>query len=324
MLSILFLAALAAPPASLDESTPALRARILRELDRPQAVADLFRLYERRDEKGDLTPLLSALDQAVRSPKSRPDVRALALEIRGELLLSIGQLPKAAGEFEKLAEIPVWSILGPFDNEARAGLLAEYPPEKEGFDPKAVYHGKEHDVTWRALPPRQAPYGFVDLGAAVYPRSDVAVYAATVLKSPKASNAIFHLGASGATRVWVNGKLVHEDAALHPSRFDQNAFEAPLQAGDNFVLVKIAHSSGRLGFSLRVADGKDAPLPEVAKSARAPDTATQAFAAAVEGARKKAPPAKKPLDALDELRAAAAKDPSDPRAQEDLAVLLTW
>ncbi|MFN2549685.1 MAG: DUF3857 domain-containing protein [Myxococcales bacterium] len=323
MHSLLLLATLLAV-APLDEPTPALQARVLRELDKPQAVADLFRLYERRDEKGDLAPLLATLDVAVRSPKARPDVRAVAMEVRGELLLSQGQLPRAAAEFEKLAEIGAWSILGPFGNEARAGLLAEYPPEKEGFDPKAVYHGKEHDVTWRALPPGHAPYGFVDLAAAVYPRTDVAVYAATVLRSARAQPAIFHLGASGATRVWIDGKLVHEDAALHPSRFDQQSFEAPLQAGDNFVLVKIAHSTGRLGFSLRVADGKDSPLPDLAKSARTPQTATPAFAAALEGARKKAPPAKKPPDALDELRAAAAKNPSDARAQEDLALLLTW
>src|SRR5256884_1174429 len=35
-------------------------------------------------------------------------------------------------------------------------------------------------------------------------------------------------------------------------------------------------------------------------------------------------PAKKPADAWDELRAAAAASPSDARAQEDLAVLLQW
>ena len=59
--------------------------------------------------------------------------------------------------------------------------------------------------------------------------------------------------ASGAVRVWLNGKLVHEDAALHPSRFDQENFAGALKAGDNFVLLKIAHSTGRPGFSLRSA-----------------------------------------------------------------------
>src|SRR5207302_49615 len=188
----------------------------------------------------------------------------------------------------------------------------------------AVYAGKEHDVTWRALPQGHAPYGFVDLSAAVYPRSDVAVYAATVLRAAQAQAVVFHFGASGATRVWLNGKLVHEDPAVHPSRFDQKSFAGELRAGDNFLLVKIAHNHGRLGFSLRVADAKDAPLVALAKAARVPQAKAPAFAAITEGGRIHPAPAKKPADAWDELRAAAAASPSDARAQEDLAVLLQW
>jgi len=326
MHSLVLLAALASTAAPLDEPTPVLQARLLRELDRPQAVADLFRLYERRDEEGDLSPLVATLQQAARSPQSRADVRALADEIRGELSLSLGQLPQAAALFDQLAVVRAWSIAGPFDNEGRAGLLTAFPPEKEGYDPKAVVHGKEHDVSWRALPESVAAYGFVDLSAAVYPRSDVTVYAATVLRATNAQAVVFHLGSSGADRVWLNGKLVHESAALHPSRFDQHAFEGALQPGDNFLLLKIAHSTGRLGFSLRIADGKDAPLPALTKAARAPDAASPAFAASSTEApaRKPAAPPHKPLDAVAELKAAAARSPKDARAQEDLAVVLQW
>src|SRR6185369_15716347 len=132
------------------------------------------------------------------------------------------------------------------------------------------------------------------------------------------------LGSSGATRVWLNGKLVHEDPAVHPSRFDQKAFSAELRAGDNLVLVKVAHNYGRLGFSLRLANAKDVPLVAMAKAARPPQAKATAFAAAGESPSRKRPAAKKPTDALDELRAAAAANPKDARAQEDLAVVLQW
>ncbi len=319
---ILLAAVLAIAPAPLQETTPALQARLLGELDRPQAIADLFRLYERRDENGDLSPIAIVLEGAARSRKARPDVRALATEMRGELAIAQGQLPRAVALFDAVAPLRAWTIIGPFENEGRAGLLAQYGPEKDGFDPAAVYRGKEHDVTWRALPDGHAPYGFVDLGAAVFPRTDVAVYAATVLPSPRAQPALFHLGASGATRVWLNGRLVHEDGAVHPSRFDQRTFAGELRAGDNFLLVKIAHDHGRLGFSLRVADGKDSPLVQLARSARAP-RAKAAFAASPEGVREHAAQAR-PTDALDQLRAAAAANPRDARAQEDLAIVLEW
>ena len=93
MHSLLLLAALAlAAPAPLDEPTPALQARVVRELEAPQAIADLFRLYERRDEKGDLAPLMATLQQAARSPKARADVRALAIQMRADLSLAQGQV----------------------------------------------------------------------------------------------------------------------------------------------------------------------------------------------------------------------------------------
>src|SRR5438132_1506631 len=324
MHSLLLVATLAVAAAPLDEATPALQARVLAGLDRPQAIADLFRLYERRDGDGELGPLLMTLEKVAKSPRARADVRALATEMRGELAIAQGQLPRAAASFDQVAPIRTWSIIGPFENDGRSGLLAQYPPEKEGYDPKAVYAGKEHDVTWRALPQGHAPYGFVDLSAAVYPRFDVAVYAATMLRAAEAQAVVFHFGASGATRGWLNGKRVHEDPAVHPSRFDQKSFAGELRAGDNFLLLKIAHNHGRLGFSLRVADAKDAPLVALAKAARVPQAKGPAFAAITEGGRIHPAPAKKPADAWDELRAAAAASPSDARAQEDLAVLLQW
>ncbi|TMA29017.1 MAG: DUF3857 domain-containing protein [Deltaproteobacteria bacterium] len=324
--SLLFVAALLAPALHADEATPSLQARVLGELDKPQAIADLYRLFERRDEKGDLAGLIGSLQAAARAPRARPDVRALAQEMRAQLAVSQGQLAQAKALFDEVAPIRVWSVVGPFDNEARAGLLAVYGPETDGYDPKALYRGKEHDVAWRTLPANHAPYGFVDLSAVIHPRQDVAVYAATVLRSAKAQPVVFHLGASGGSRVWLNGSLAHEDGALHPSRFDQQTFAAALKAGDNFLLVKIAHSSGKLGFSLRIASGKDAPLVEVARAARPPDARAQAFAAAAvpEGARKAAKPAKKPADAVEELKALAAKNEKDARAQEDLAVALSF
>ena len=67
----LVLAAALALTAPLDESTPVLQARLLAELERPQAIADLFRLYERRDEQGDLGPLNLILERVAKSTAAR-------------------------------------------------------------------------------------------------------------------------------------------------------------------------------------------------------------------------------------------------------------
>src|SRR5207302_2348387 len=147
-------------------------------------------------------------------------------------------------------------------------------------------------------------------------------YAATVLRSKQARTVVLHVGASGASRVWVNGDLVREDTAVHPSRWDQLAFPVRLHAGDNAILLKVAHGAGKPGFSLRVCDDRDEPLPALARSARAPG-AKVALPAVHE--TKVAPvPRARIRDALAELREAARKNPRDARAQEDLAVLLAW
>jgi tetratricopeptide (TPR) repeat protein/transglutaminase-like putative cysteine protease len=309
----------------------ALIARIDRELSSPQALPDLLRLDELRDDLDDLGPLGAALDRWLAAPAARPDFKALARLQKAQLLLTRGQLPQARAAASDLAVVRAWAVIGPFDNEGRAGLAAVYPPETEGYDAKARYPGKEHEVSWRALPD-PGPLGFVQLSSAIAPHSDVTVYAAAVIDSPRAQGAVLHFGASGATKLWLAqdltskaplGDPLFEDRNQHPAGFDQVQVPVRLRAGQNTIVLKIAHGSGRLGFVLRLAGEKDEPLAAIAATARPPGA--PAKAGVVQAPREqpgKAGALPKPPDALDELRARAAKDPADARAQEDLAILL--
>ena len=314
---------LAAPA---QDSTAWLSQRILGELARAQALPDLYRLFERSEETGDLRVLSSTFEAAARDAKARADVRALAMELRGQIAVAEGQLVQARAIFDEIAPVRSWALIGPFENEGRAGLAAAYGPEKDGYDAKKSYPGKEHDVVWRTLPAEQSPFGFIDLAGAISPHQNVAVYAATLLHSAQAQPVVLHLGASGAVRVWLNGKLVHEDLAQHPSRFDQRAFVAGLVSGENALLIKIAQATGKLGFSLRLCDGRDTPLPALAQSAHAPGQQAPAFAGVTKAEKTPAQKqvAKKLLDALSELKFLARQSPHDARAQEDLGVLLSW
>src|SRR6266849_5471980 len=312
---------LAATAATGDERAEALSARLAGELGSARALPDLFRLYELRDDVADLPALARLFDRIASDRKARADVRAAALELRAQLAVAQGQFPQARSIIERAAPVRTWAVIGPFDNDGRRGLRAVYGPETDGYDPGVKYPGKDHDVSWRTLPPQMFPLGYVDLSSAVWPAQDSAVYAATGLRSPRARTAVLHLGASGATRLWVNGKLVREDPAVHPSRWDQAAFAVELRAGDNAVLLKVAHGIGKPGFSLRICDGRDEPLRELARSARAPDG--KGALAAVQEAPGRKPSVRVP-DALGELREAARQDPKDARAQEDLAIVLAW
>jgi len=311
----------AAPAASSGDRAAALSSRLAGELRSARALPDLFRLYELHDEVADLPALGRLFDKIAGDRRARAEVRAAALELRAQLAAAEGQLPRARSIIERAAPVRAWSVIGPFDNDGRTGLRAVYGPETDGYDPAAKYPGKDHVVSWRALPQQLFPLGYVDLSSAVWPAQDSTVYAATVLRSPRARTAIVHLGASGATRLWVNGKLVREDPAVHPSRWDQAAFAVELRAGDNALLLKVAHGTGKPGFSLRICDGRDEPLPALARSARAPGG--KGALAAVREAPVAKPRVRVP-DALGELREAARLHPQDARAQEDLAILLAW
>ncbi|HKC60561.1 MAG TPA: hypothetical protein VKB92_10790, partial [Myxococcales bacterium] len=223
----------AAPAASSGDRAAALSSRLAGELRSARALPDLFRLYELHDEVADLPALGRLFDKIAGDRRARAEVRAAALELRAQLAAAEGQLPRARSIIERAAPVRAWSVIGPFDNDGRTGLRAVYGPETDGYDPAAKYPGKDHVVSWRALPQQLFPLGYVDLSSAVWPAQDSTVYAATVLRSPRARTAIVHLGASGATRLWVNGKLVREDPAVHPSRWDQAAFAVELRAGDN-------------------------------------------------------------------------------------------
>ncbi len=302
---------------------PELAARLHAELDRAEALPDLIRLAELRDQDGDLQPIALALDEAASSPKARQDVRALAVHLRAQLWTAQDQQQKARSLVDGLAPIRAWSVIGPFDNDGRSGLSAVYAPESGGFDPASRVRGKQHEVSWRALPD-VAPLGFVDLDGAIWPRQDVTVYALSVLPAAHAQGAVLHLGTSGANKLWVNGELVLEDKNQHPARFDQRAVAVRLRAGQNTLLLKIAHANGRVGFWLRLAGEKDEPLPALAAKAFAPLTPMGPPTLAAKGlsAHGASPRLPTPLDALEELRVRAARDDHDARAQEDLAILL--
>ncbi|MFL5313372.1 MAG: DUF3857 domain-containing protein, partial [Myxococcales bacterium] len=312
---------MAATARSVDVQAAALSTRLLGELQSARALPDLFRLYELRDEIADLAATARLFDRIAADRGARADVRAAALEMRAQLAVAQGQLLQAHAIVDRVAPVRAWTVMGPFENDGRAGLRTVYPPETEGYDPAAKHPGKDHEVSWRALPKQAFPRGYVDLSSAVWPAQDSTIYAATVLRSARARTAVLHLGASGATRLWMNGKLVREDTAVHPSRWDQAAFAVELRAGDNPVLLKLAHGTGKPGFSLRVCDERDEPLPALASAARVPGG--KGALAAVHEAPPRRPTARIP-DALGELRETARLHPEDARAQEDLAVLLAW
>ncbi len=149
-----------------------------------------------------------------------------------------------------------WEVVGPFSNENMEGLNTPLGPEIE----PGPFAGTLTQVEWRPLP-RFDRYCVFPLATTVQPSTSAVAYVATMLKSDKAQKAALMLGANGAYKAWVNGKLVakrDEDAGMS---VDNDAWQIDLQKGDNEIVLKVGSTSdGGLGFVARVTDTKGNPI----------------------------------------------------------------
>ncbi|HEX2679157.1 MAG TPA: DUF3857 domain-containing protein, partial [Polyangiales bacterium] len=222
---------------------------------KPEGVLPLLELWDHWDDStpSNLRALLDKLATDKRlSPPRRVMVQALAAEARARL----GE-PEALGQaFSDLGYVTRFRVIGPFDNEGKAGFDTETPPEQkrmEAPDPLAHYPGRERPVAWRELPDI-ARSGFVPFGAVLRPYESVCALAETFVKSDKARPLSLWAGAGGAIKVYWNGEVALRDAAYrHPSP-DRSVAMVGAHAGWNRLLVKVCTTNTAWGFQLRIGD----------------------------------------------------------------------
>ncbi|MGC4000043.1 MAG: DUF3857 domain-containing protein [Anaeromyxobacter sp.] len=251
-LLLLPLAAAAADPTA--EALARGTAALARDRRGPEGVAVFATLDGLEDDLPDLAPLAAAYAAAADDARAHPEVRALARFRLAGLARARGDLGEAEAHLARLGFVTRWQVIGPFDDEGKHGLEAVYPPEQK-LDLAARVPGKTREVGWQPLPPELVDQGFVHLGVALRPEREVVAYALAIVEVPRDGQAVLWLGASGASKVWVNGQLALTDATYHLARLDQRGARVALRRGTNRLLVKLAHQEGRMGFYLRLDRG---------------------------------------------------------------------
>ncbi|UCH77507.1 MAG: DUF3857 domain-containing protein [Candidatus Coatesbacteria bacterium] len=256
-----------------DEALRAYLDFLVAAPDHPAAPIYLYRCHLLEEDTNGREYFITTL-QALREAEAAPPLlRAKAAQFLFDRYHRAGEFEEAEALLAPLHFVRTWRFIGPFDNEGKEGFDAAYPPETE-FSPTAQYDGKARPVGWRALPV-PLPTGYLDFTTVLTPADKSVAYAAVAVKSPTARETYLALAAAGAVKVWLNGAEIFAREAYHEGYFDQYLAPAPLQAGYNFLLVKVCGDDTRWGFGARLLSEGREPLRDVEF-----DPSTEALAAA--------------------------------------------
>jgi len=158
-----------------------------------------------------------------------------------------------------------WLVLGPlpvFESDARpqdleaqkkafaTDFLTQHAGEA-GIRPRAglahTITGKEHQ--WQLV---ESKSDVVNLMPHEGPKDFAIAYAWAEIELPESRPALLGLGSDDAVKVWLNGKLVHENWTARGVVKDDDLVRVDLEKGTNRLLLKIQNQQGPWGFVCRL------------------------------------------------------------------------
>jgi tetratricopeptide (TPR) repeat protein/transglutaminase-like putative cysteine protease len=276
--------------------------KALDNLDRaegPEAYAALDRIWGLWD-RADAQHVEESLLAASQSGKLNAETRAYAAVLSAFARARRGD-HKAAGErIKQLGYVGGFLVVGPFDNEGKAGLDTRFGPEEELLEPIAPgkpFTGKERPVRYRPVS-GSFPFGWLDASAVLRPEAKVCMYATTFVRDDalkKGTRKIrAYVGAGGAFKLFWNGEEKLADAAYRGHDFDRAGVELTLVPGPNPLTLKVCGNDNAPQLSIRLADDKGAPdarLRSTIDIADSQDAAERLKAAAAKAESNKPTPA---------------------------------
>ena len=100
-----------------------------------------------------------------------------------------------------------------------------------------------------------------------------AVYLRTKVTSETANEIVMRLGSDDSIKLWVNGKLVHDNKVLRALAPDQDSVKVPLQKGENTILIKVVNAAGGDGIYAAYGDPRAERIDKAFKSTDARERA---------------------------------------------------
>ncbi|MBI2897131.1 MAG: DUF3857 domain-containing protein [Deltaproteobacteria bacterium] len=280
-----------------------------------RAIVPLLDLYRSWDLV-DPDRIEAALDAVTDDDRVSVEIRAYARWLQALARLRRGDAAGARSRVAALGFVRDWLVVGPFDNEGKAGFGRADPPEAPGpIDLGRGFAGKEREVFWRSVPAGVADLGTLWFDSLMRPNVNVCAYGQTFVSSVREQRVTLLASGGGAVEVWVNGEVALTDGAYRGVDVDRVAASVTLRPGWNRVLAKTCVAEGQWALALRFA-GPDGLAASSLSFSSAPEHA----AAASTGAPPRAEPREWILGALQ--RKASGR--GLPVALMDLARYLRW
>jgi transglutaminase-like putative cysteine protease/tetratricopeptide (TPR) repeat protein len=236
----------------------------------PLVYAELRRLWREWDQ-GDPAEVEEVLQEIESDPGLGAPARAYAGLLEAYARRRRGDLDGARDRIARLGFINRWMVVGPFDNEGKAGFETVYGPEDERLAAPSLtraYAGKERSLKWR-IAPSASPYGWIDLGALLRPTEKICGYLSTYVRDARGGldrgdklgprPVSVWAGSAGALRVFWNGAEALRDDKYRDLDADRFAAAVVLQPGWNRLLVKLCGDDAAPILSLRVAGADGGP-----------------------------------------------------------------
>ena len=169
----------------------------------PEAYAALRRVWSSWD-RASPAQVEETLESAATDRRLPPAVQAYAGTLAAFARFRRGDIKAGHDELAALGYVERFLVIGPFDNEGKAGLDTTFGPElafETPIVPGRAESGKERPVRWRAVP-HEFPQGFVNLGSLLRPEQKVCAYLTTFVESKAGGKAPKKI-------IFVKGKMVN-------------------------------------------------------------------------------------------------------------------
>jgi CubicO group peptidase (beta-lactamase class C family) len=181
-----------------------------------------------------------------------------------------------ANEFMKswlvLGAIPVAQEKEPDDEIQKKAFASDFLADQGGETGVQPQPGLTHkifgkDYQWKSF---QSDHDTVDLVEPYGKEEFVVAYAWAEIVVPEAQKLLFGIGSDDGVKVWLNGKLIHENWTSRAVRKDDDLVSADLKRGKNQLLLKVQNGRGAWGFACRVL-GPEALTEKLVRAAGAGD-----------------------------------------------------